>query len=100
MEQMTLLVLLALCCWASVANNIKPQAWKTTDGEKTKEAIRLWLFYGPMQSMLTEPMLSETELKNGKQLMDRVRITKPEFVTGLIYNSTVSKTMVRSHAFA
>uniref|UniRef100_A0A915HYW9 Uncharacterized protein n=1 Tax=Romanomermis culicivorax TaxID=13658 RepID=A0A915HYW9_ROMCU len=93
MWQMKLLILLSLFCCASIANNIQRHALETTDGEKTKEAIRLWIFHKPMQLMLSEPRISESDLQNGKQLMDRVRICEPVFETGLIYNSTIGKTV-------
>uniref|UniRef100_A0A915HRV1 Uncharacterized protein n=1 Tax=Romanomermis culicivorax TaxID=13658 RepID=A0A915HRV1_ROMCU len=89
-----MMVLLLLACGAFAARSVVNSSLdETLDKEKTREAIRLWIFEMHMQSILTLPTISEGEMNIGKTLLDRVCIGQPEFQSGLIYNSTVDKTV-------
>uniref|UniRef100_A0A915HGN8 Uncharacterized protein n=1 Tax=Romanomermis culicivorax TaxID=13658 RepID=A0A915HGN8_ROMCU len=50
--------------------------------------------------MLAEPMLSESDLQIGKQSLVRVGIGEPQYVLGLIYNSTIEKTVEMIRKFS
>uniref|UniRef100_A0A915I2F4 Uncharacterized protein n=1 Tax=Romanomermis culicivorax TaxID=13658 RepID=A0A915I2F4_ROMCU len=60
-----------------------------SDKQRTREAIRLWLFETPVECMLVNPIISESDLLMGKQVLDRIRTGEPQFVVGLLYNSTI-----------
>uniref|UniRef100_A0A915IYY3 Uncharacterized protein n=1 Tax=Romanomermis culicivorax TaxID=13658 RepID=A0A915IYY3_ROMCU len=55
-----------------------------SDEQKTKEAVRLWIFNTPVELMLVERTMSESDLLMGKQLLDRIRTGELQFVVGLI----------------
>uniref|UniRef100_A0A915JFE5 Uncharacterized protein n=1 Tax=Romanomermis culicivorax TaxID=13658 RepID=A0A915JFE5_ROMCU len=81
---------MVLCCGTVVANSATEE---TSDEQRTKEAIGLWVVSEPLELMLLEPKMSESDIQIGKQLLDQVRVGEPEFEVGLVYNATVEKAL-------
>uniref|UniRef100_A0A915IVG4 Uncharacterized protein n=1 Tax=Romanomermis culicivorax TaxID=13658 RepID=A0A915IVG4_ROMCU len=86
MQLATFLLLLILCNRTSSVNSAVVE--ETSNEEKSKEAIRLWIIQDFLKILLVEPELSESEARTGKQLLDQVRTGEPEFNVGLLYNIT------------
>uniref|UniRef100_A0A915K7H5 Uncharacterized protein n=1 Tax=Romanomermis culicivorax TaxID=13658 RepID=A0A915K7H5_ROMCU len=89
----TFLVSLAVCYATVVANNAVEE---TSNEQRSKEAIRLWLISDHLNHMLVEKTIPESELQIGKNLFNQVCIGDPEFDVALVNNSTVDKARAQS----
>uniref|UniRef100_A0A915K8G0 Uncharacterized protein n=1 Tax=Romanomermis culicivorax TaxID=13658 RepID=A0A915K8G0_ROMCU len=70
---------------------MKTNSEEISDKQRMKEAIRLRIMETPLEHMLVDPIISESDLLMGKQVLDKIRTGEPQFVVGLVYNSTIDK---------